>query len=187
MIRTVKDRTILEDFAGHFIAVIEKHAKYAVVSGFVVIAHGRSRGTEDIDMLIEKISRTSFVAMHNSLCREGFECLQGDSAEEIYDDYLKDGTSIRYVLKGALVPEMELRMSKDGLDEYQIATRKKLPLTGLNFFFSSVEMNIAFKEELLKSEKDIEDVDHLRLVYGDKIDEQEIEKIKSMIRRFKLS
>ena len=45
-------------------------------------------------------------------------------------------------------------------------------------------MNIAFKEELLKSEKDIKDADQFRAVYP--IDEHEIMEIKKMIRRLRL-
>ena len=60
-------------------------------------------------------------------------------------------------------------------------------MTGLDIYFSSIEMNIAFKEELLKSDKDLDDSKHLRIVYGDKINSSEIEKIKKMIRRLRLN
>ena len=53
--RKVDDKTILDKFVEDFVKVIEKYCKYIIVSGFVAIAHGRSRGTEDIDMIIEKI------------------------------------------------------------------------------------------------------------------------------------
>ena len=33
---------------------------------------------------------------------------------------------------------MELKLARDELDEYQIRTRKKLPLTGLDLYFSSM-------------------------------------------------
>ena len=48
-------------------------------------------------------------------------------------------------------------------------------------------MNIAFKEELLKSEKDIDDAKHLRIIYSDVLDENEIKKIKAEIHRLRLS
>ena len=77
---------------------------------------------------------------------------------------------------------MELKLAKDALDDYQIETRKKLPLTGLDFYYSSIEMNLAFKEKLLKSDKDLEDARHLRIIYSDTLDENEIENIKAKIR-----
>ncbi len=187
MSREIKERTILDTFAEDFVNVVEKHAKYVIVSGFVAIAHGRSRGTEDVDIIIENIKKDAFIKMHNSLLQAGFECIQSEDPEVIYDDYLKDKTSVRYVRKGHFIPEMELKLAKDELDDYQLGTRKKLPLTGLELYFSSIEMNIAFKEELLRSEKDMDDAKHLRIIYSDVLDENEITKIKAKIRRLRLS
>jgi len=129
----------------------------------------------------------AFIKMHNDLLLSGFECIQSEYPEVIYDDYLKNKTSVRYVRKGHFIPEIELKLAKDELDDYQIRTRKKLPLTGLDLYFSSIEMNIAFKEELLRSEKDMDDAKHLRIIYSDVLDENEITKIKAEIRRLRLS
>jgi hypothetical protein len=96
MSREIKERTILDAFAEDFVHVVEKHTKYIIVSGFVAIAHGRSRGTEDIDIIIEKIGKDVFMKMHKDLLLAGFECIQSEYPEVIYDDYLKDKTSVRY-------------------------------------------------------------------------------------------
>ena len=188
MKREVDDRTILDKFAEDFARVLEKHCKYIVVSGFVAIAHGRSRGTEDIDIIIEKISLERFIELHKELIKEEFECMQSENAEVIYDDYLNKGDSVRYVRKseGYFPPEVELKFAKDSLDEEQLKTRTKLPLTGLDVYFSSIEMNIAFKEELLKTKKDMEDANHLRIVYKEEISEDKIEEIKKKIRALRM-
>lgn len=78
---------------------------------------------------------------------------------------------------------MEVKFSKDILDDQQLSARVKIPLTGLDLWFGSVNMNIAFKEELLRSDKDLEDARHLRSVFRQDIDEKEINKIKSTIQR----
>lgn len=187
MKRQVDNRTILDRFAKDFADVVGKHARYVIVSGFVAIAHGRSRGTEDIDMIIEKISKDNFVKMHSDLIKAGFECMQSNNPNIIYNDYLSEKTSVRYVRKGEFLPEMELKLAKDALDDYQLKNRKKLPMTGLELYFSSIEMNIAFKEELLKSDKDMEDARHLRIIYAGRISEDEINSIKRDIRRLRLS
>ena len=186
MKRIVEDKTLLDKFATDFVSILEKYAKYIIVSGFVAIAHGRSRGTEDIDIIIERISRQKFILLHNALVKNKFECLQSKKPEVIYDDYLAKNISVRYIKKGTFVPEIELKFAKDRLDEYQLKTRKKLPLTNLNVYFSSIEMNVAFKEELLKSEKDIEDAKHLRIIYSDALDNREINRIKNEIKRLRL-
>jgi len=186
MERGVSDRNILDEFVLQFCKIVEKYVKYIVVSGFVAISHGRKRTTEDIDMIIEKMPLERFNLFHEELDKKGFHCLQPTKVEDVYD-YLEKGDSVRYVRKGTfLPPEMEIKFVKDELDELQIKTRKKLPFTGLNIWFSSIEFNIAFKEELLRSDKDMEDAKHFRIIYKDEIDSQFIEKIKEKIRKLRL-
>ena len=188
MKRQIDDKTILDEFAEKFCGIIDKYAKYIVCSGFVAIAHGRARGTEDIDMIMEKISEKKFFELHKDLIKEGFICMQSDNPKDIYENYLKNGGSVRYVAnnEGFFPPEMELKLTKDWLDEEQLKERLKLPLTGLNIYFSPIEWNIAFKEELLKSEKDIEDAKHLRIIYSSEIDESKISNIKNKIKKLRL-
>jgi len=187
MDRKVSDRTILDEFAEKFCEIAEKYVKYIICSGFVSIAHGRSRGTEDIDMIIERIPIEIFINLHKNLEKAGFECMQSDNPKIIYEEYLMNGDSIRYTFgEGGIPPEMEVKFAKDILDEEQLKTRKKLPFTGLDIYFSSIESNIAFKEELLKSDKDIEDARHLRIIYKEEINEEIINKIKRNIRILRL-
>ena len=185
MERRVKDRNILDQFCIDFCSILDKYCKYIIVSGFVAISSGRTRGTEDIDVIIQRIRKETFAKLHNELIKNSFVCMQSESTDEIYD-YLKDNICVRYTRKDKPLPEMELKFAKDELDNYQLITRTKLPLTGLDLWFGSINMNIAFKEEYLKSDKDLEDAKHLRTVYEDQIDEKEINKIKQMIKRLRL-
>ncbi|MDP6671103.1 MAG: hypothetical protein QGI60_04790, partial [archaeon] len=96
MEREVKDKSLLNEFVKDFLAVVDRNKlKYAVVSGFVVISHGRARGTEDIDLIIERISLESFDRLHGDLVEAGFECLQGTVAKDLFNDYLEDNLSLR--------------------------------------------------------------------------------------------
>jgi hypothetical protein len=183
--RETGDRNILDKFCIKFCSIVEKHCKYIIVSGFVAISSGRTRATEDIDMIIEKLDFDRFSELHKDLVKSGFVCMQSDSAKVIFE-YLADKTSVRYTLNNQPLPEMELKLAKDELDNYQIATRIKLPLTGLDVWFSSINMNVAFKEELLKSDKDLKDAEHLRKVYPELINDEEIAQIKKMIKKMRL-
>ena len=187
--RNIEDRTILDEFAEQFCDIVNKHCKYIVCSGFVAIAHGRTRGTEDIDMIVENLNKEQFINLHKDLIKGGFVCIQSDSADSIYMDYLSNGDSVRYVTqdKNFFPPEMEIKFAKDELDNEQLNSRTKLPLTKLDIYFSSIEGNIAFKEELLKSQKDLEDAKHLRIIYEGKFDEDKIRQIKEKIRLIKLN
>lgn len=185
MERGIQDKNILEKFAEEFCSIVDKHCKYIVVSGFVAIASGRTRATEDIDMIIERISKEKFADLHDELVKNGFECLQSSNVDDLYD-YLKNGDSIRYVREGTyLPPEMEIKFAKDEIDSLQLTTRTKLKFTDLNIWFSSIDMNIAFKEEWLKGNKDMEDAKHLRMIYKEDISEENINKIKAMIRKLR--
>jgi len=117
MEREVSDRTILDEFVESFCAIVDKYVKYIVCSGFVSIAHGRTRGTEDIDMIIEKISKDKFIELHNALIEKEFECMQSSNPKVLYGDYLIRGDSIRYTMEGGFLPEMEVKFAKDKLDK----------------------------------------------------------------------
>ena len=186
MNRIIKDRNILDEICTKFCNILEKHCKYIVVSGFVAISSGRTRGTEDIDIIIERISKDKFGMLHEDLMKNDFSCMQGDDTSRLYEDYLRDNLSIRYTYDDMPLPEMELKLAKDELDGHQINKRVKLNITGLDIWFSSINSNIAFKEELLKSDKDMEDAKHLRIVYSGIINEMEIKRIKQMIKRLRL-
>lgn len=183
--RGTSERNILDQFCIDFCKIVEQHCKYIIVSGFVAISSGRTRATEDIDMIIEKLSIEKYKRLHEDLIQAGFICVQDDLVEEIYS-YLTDNTSVRYIKNNIPLPEMEIKFVKDKLDEFQIQTRIKLPLTGLDVWFSSINMNIAFKEEYLKSEKDLKDAVHLRKVYPELVNEHEINNIKKLIKELKL-
>ena len=186
--RNVDDKTILDKFTENFCNIVENHAEYIICSGFVSIAHGRARGTEDVDMIVERLSKDKFVALHNDLKKEGFICIQSDNPKIIYEEYLNNGESVRYVYEsiGFFPQEMEVKFAKDDLDKNQIKERVKFPLTGLNVYFSSIESNVAFKEELLKSEKDLEDARHLRRIYKETLKEGKINEIKENIKKYRL-
>jgi septin family protein len=184
--REVAERSILDKFVEDFCKIIDKHVGYFICSGFNAIASGRTRGTEDIDMIIEKMSKADFIILQKDLEQNGFECLQSQDANKIYDNYLIKNVSVRYVRKGEHLPEMKLHFAKDDLDEMQIKERIKMPLTELDVFFAPLEGNIAFKEELLASEKDLEDAKHLRIVYEGKFNEEKIKKLKKRIKEERL-
>lgn len=182
MERKIDDKNILDKFVEEFCTIVGEYSKYMIVSGFVAISSGRARGTEDIDMILGKMSKEKFIEMHNNLVKNNFECLQSEVPETIFDRYLFRKDSIRYKWKDKYLPEMEIHFVRDEIDEYQLKRRVKLDLTGLGIYFAPIEGNIAFKEEWLKGRKDFEDAKHLRIVYSDLIKEEEINKIKKMIK-----
>ncbi len=181
-----RDYEYLSVFCKDFCDIIHKYTKYIVVSGFFVISSGRSRATEDIDIIIEPVTLETFIPLHEELAKKGYQCFQSPNPKKIYNDYLKENIAVRYIKNEELIPSIEFKFARDELDEYQIKNRKKFDLTDVDVYFSNVEANIAFKEELLKSPKDLADARHLRIVYSEIIDEKEIDHIKEMIKKYRL-
>lgn len=186
MKREESNKTILDKFTEDFCKIVDKHCKYIICSGFVAISHGRSRGTEDIDMIIEKLSLNEFEKLHKDLIKHKFECMQTPDSKKIYEDYLLKNDSIRYIRKDKMLPEMEIKFAKDEIDNYQLNSRIKIQFTDLDVYFPKIEEAIAFKEEYLKSEKDLEDARHLRIIYEGKLDKDYIKQFKKRIKRIKL-
>ena len=100
----IADKNILNNFCKEFCSVVEKYCKYIIVSGYLAIASGRSRGTQVIDMILEKIPKEKFVLLHNELRTKGFHCVQDEDPKSLYDDYLIDNTSIRYIFQNRILP-----------------------------------------------------------------------------------
>ncbi|MEK6816522.1 MAG: hypothetical protein AABY09_02835, partial [Nanoarchaeota archaeon] len=97
MDRRVGDRNILDEFCTSFCKIVDRHCKYIIVSGFMAIASGRVRGTEDIDMIIPRMGKEKLISLHADLTSNNFVCMQSDDTEEIYD-YLDDNVSVRYTV-----------------------------------------------------------------------------------------
>ena len=181
----VSNTTVLGDFCTRFCNIVEKHAAYVIVSGFMVIALGRPRGTEDIDMILEPLTQEQFEKLHQELTSQGFVCMQSEKKEEIYSTYLTQNLSVRYTFDNEPLPEMEVKFAKDTLDTLQLQSRIKIPETQLDVWFTTPEANIAYKEEYLKSDKDMEDARFTRLFFGKKVQEHAINEFKKMIRKYK--
>ncbi|HIH05367.1 TPA: hypothetical protein HA281_00255 [Candidatus Woesearchaeota archaeon] len=75
--RETGGKNLLDAFTEDFCAVVERHAKYIIVSGFVAISSGRPRGTEDIDMIVERLPPEKFRALH--AIRTGRKSVQDSS------------------------------------------------------------------------------------------------------------
>ena len=108
MDRKVSDVNILNKFTEDFCSVVNKYARYVVVSGFVAISHGRSRGTENVDIMIEGLSFVEFKKMDDVLVEAGFECLYPLKVEDIYK-HLTGKLNVRYSWKGVELPNMEVK------------------------------------------------------------------------------
>ena len=72
--------THLDKFVLKFVSVLDKlKVRYVVVSGYVSILFGRARMTEDVDIIIEKLSAPDFTKLVKAIVKGGFWCLNSDN------------------------------------------------------------------------------------------------------------
>jgi len=170
----------LDLFALDFIKILRKHTTYVLVSGYVSILLGRARASEDIDVIIPEISFETFSVLLAELLSKGFYCLNAASHEEIFS-YLQHHTAIRFAKTDTVIPNMELKMAKSRVDRLALETPLSVEVGSETFLVSNLELQIAFKEIVLKSPKDIEDARHLRRVAEGHLDQEQITRYEGML------
>ncbi|MBI5392643.1 hypothetical protein HZA96_02130 [Candidatus Woesearchaeota archaeon] len=175
-----KELSDLDVFTLAFIRILEKYTQYIVISGYVAILLGRSRASEDVDIIIPKTSPEKIEQLIVELKKNNFYCLQADTIVEIYN-YLKDNIAVRFAKNDTVIPNIELKLVKNKIDVISFQNMITVKLNDKQITISQLELQIAFKEEVLKSPKDIEDARHLRNVAAEHLNISLINTYKRML------
>ncbi|MBI4454195.1 hypothetical protein HY636_06125 [Candidatus Woesearchaeota archaeon] len=163
-----KELNTLDEFVLSFTAILNKlNLNYVIVSGYVSILFGRNRSSEDVDIILEKITLAQFEIMWNEL-NKLFECIITENVKDAYNDYLTTGCAIRFSKKGEAIPNIEIKFPKTELDIWTLNNKKEILLNRNHLFISPLELQIPFKL-FLGSEKDIEDARFLYNLFKDKL------------------
>lgn len=174
----------LDRFVLRFIKILEKHAEYVIVSGYVAILFGRSRATEDIDIFIKELNKKSFSGLYNDLKKNGYWCLNTEDVGEVYE-YLAEGLAVRFALKDEMTPNFEVKFAKKKLSVKALKDTLTVVTKLGKIKISSIERQIAFKRYSLKTQKDLEDATHIEELFKDRIDFKKIEHYKKLIQNEK--
>ncbi len=178
-----RDLTKLDMFVKDFLDVFRKHSDYLIVNGFVSISTGRTRGTEDVDILTPVMDEKNFSALFNELVKRDFWCYQGDNYYEAYS-YFKDMVSIRFARKGEVFRNMEcipIHKSKP-LQFFEFSNPQTMHIGSFEFKIPPLEFEILYKEIILGSEKDIADAKHLRTIFSTLVKEENFKRFEKIIR-----
>lgn len=171
----------LDKFTIDFINVLdEMKIDYVIVSGYVSIILGRTRGSEDVDLLIPKINFDKFTALFDKLEKKGFVCLNTSNVREAYDMWHEH--AIRFSRRGMPLPNMEFKMITREIHKTAIRERIKLMLKEKNLYISDLGLQIAYKLSLVakgnfqevSSDKDFEDAKHIYEYFKDKLNKEDI-------------
>jgi len=168
LIEINKELNSLDEFVIEFTSVLNKlNINYVVISGYVSILFGRSRSSEDIDLILEKLDFEKFSILWKALA--DFDCIITSDVKNAYNEYLIDGQAIRFAKKDTFIPNIELKFPKTDLDSWVLANKKEVLLNKKQIYISQIELQIPFKL-FLGSEKDIEDAKYLYDLFKDKLD-----------------
>lgn len=160
------------DFCKHL-----KDINYTLLSGYVAILFGRSRSSEDIDVVIEKLDKPSFFSLWSDL-QHKFECLNTHKKEEAFE-YLKEGLALRFSYKNLFIPNMELKFAKN-LELEALKNKTLVEINSHKIYISPIELQISYKL-FLGSQKDIEDARFLYLVFKDYLNKESLIKYNKLL------
>lgn len=170
----------LDIFVIDFINILKKYVDYAVVSGYVSILFGRSRGTEDIDILIKKIDFDTFIRLYRELIEREYWFLNAENPIELYG-MLENRLAIRAALKNTVIPNIEIKFVKNDLDIISLNEHRVAKIGKESINISPVELQIAFKL-YLGSDKDIEDAVHLYDIFLERLDKVKLKQYMNILK-----
>ena len=171
----VVDRTPseLDEIVLEFTEILDEEGiEYAIVSGYVAILTGRSRATEDIDIVTERLSEERTMALANRLREAGY---WGATMplEELFDT-LNDNLRQRIAEEGTMIPNVELWFVKNDFERTVLEDPLIAQIGGQEISISPIELQIAYKL-FLTAEKDFEDALHLYQVFEGQLDEDRLQ------------
>lgn len=174
--------TTYDEFALAFVEILESEGvRYVLLSGYVALLFGRSRQTEDIDLVIEDLDADQFRRLWNRLS-ERFECLNSNDAKTAFNKYLNNKTAIRFSWPGKYLPNMEVKFVHQPLEQEALDHRVEVRLNEQQLFISPIELQIAFKL-FLGSDKDIEDAKHLHIIFNEHLDRDALRRYVTALRQ----
>lgn len=108
-----KELTVLDELAIDFSEILqEEDIDHVFVAGYVAILFGRSRVSEDIDLIVEKMPKEDFLSLWDSL--EGYYCHNTSDPVDAYDRYLEEDIAVRFSEEDTVIPNVEFKFASTG-------------------------------------------------------------------------
>lgn len=151
---------------------------YVIVSGYVAILTGRSRSTEDIDIILESLSEADTEHLVTELRNRGYWGM-AMPLEEMYP-LLSDGGRIRIAEDGELFPNFKTWFVSNGVEHEALANPLTVMFDEGQINVSPIELQIAYKLRLAQSAdslrgKDFEDALHLYFTFEEQFNREQLE------------
>ena len=134
----------LDKFVLDLVKILEKYTDYVIVSGYVAIFFGRTRATEDIDIIIKKGDMRSFL---EEVTNKGYWIINTPDIGHAIE-LLNDNERIRISKEGQIIPNVEIKYPEDESDSFSLKNKIKTNFDDNYLFFSPLEIQIAYKLKL---------------------------------------
>lgn len=146
--------------------------EHVLVAGYVAILAGRPRGTEDIDLLIERLDPDEIEELTESLRNAGFwgSAMPLDEMQ----DTLRAGTNVRVARDGEVIPNVEMKYVEDRFDRASLENSITARIGNHSLPIGQLELQIAYKL-YLDTQKDFEDAAHLFTLFEESLSTQALE------------
>jgi hypothetical protein len=168
------DKDVLE-----FTGILEScDVNYVIVSGYVAILTGRSRSTEDIDIILESLSKTETEQLVTELKNHGYWEM-AMPLDEMYS-MLSEGSRIRIAEDGAMYPNFETWFVSNDVEREALSNPLTVMFDEGEVEISPLELQIAYKLRLAQASdslngKDFEDALHLYLTFEERFNTEQLE------------
>lgn len=154
-----RDPNDLDELAIRFSTILDDIGiEHVFISGYVAILAGRSRATEDIDVLLERTTADKIDRLVSELRTDGLwgPAMPLDAMEEMLED------NIWIARDGEMIPHLEAKFVDDEYDRASIDNSITAEITsvGAELAIGPIELQIAYKL-YLGTPKDFEDAVHL--------------------------
>lgn len=174
VLRIDKELSKLDEFVVDVASILDElDVQYVVVSGYVAILAGRSRSTEDVDTVIERLSAAETERLVERLEEAGY--WGATTPLEDLHGMLSDDMRVRIAKKGRMTPNFELWFPKNEYDRRALDDPLVADVSGHELNISPPEQQVAYKL-FLGTEKDFEDALHLYTVFREQLDTDALER-----------
>jgi len=146
---------------------------HAFVAEYVAILAGRSRSTEDIDVILEPLTEERAATLGDELQESGFwgSAMPLDQLSTM----LSEGSNIRVARDGEVIPNVELKYACDEFDRASLDNAITAQISERSLPIGPLELQIAYKL-FLNTQKDFEDAVHLYVLFEETLSMTELER-----------
>ncbi|MFB6137044.1 MAG: hypothetical protein ABEJ42_01710 [Halobacteriaceae archaeon] len=150
----------------------DRDVDHVFVSGYLAILAGRPRGTNDVDVIVERLDRDAVDALVEEFDAAGY---WGPAMplEEMYGN-LDAGTNIWVAPDGEMTPHLEVKFPTDPYDRASLSNAITAEIGDATIPVGPIDLQIAYKLSM-GAQKDFEDAAHLYTMFHETLSTERLE------------